>query len=532
MKGVLYISLILLSKAMQRSVSHGNTVKSTFLIIIMIIMTQVGYLDLINNQQTSNDSLSEETPVFETAQGTSIAYGNNTQWAPSGSLESYGFRSNADIIATSDDVILLKGQNGKDSRTYCIIAYNYVNKTSWQPNIVGASQCPGQNSYWKFIGIIDGVTLVRYDSGNSNSQNHAIFGYNPSNDTFYSIASLPSAGASVGSAAMIGRNVYMGTSHSDVTIFNYDNQTIWELTNLNCGYSFHASYFGALGDKIFSKCGNHLGIFDPVTQSLSIPSDLSSVYANSTISPQSSVVLGDQLLFLGDDSVNGKELWVYDASNDSGWMAADIAVGSDSAWSTYGNLNPMRSGTKVLFEATDHFGDKDLWWYDSINASVWRATNFSDPIIAFHGDSYNSYGELANGVIAIGHKNLDNPSSSYYSYYISFYNPNNGTVWQESGLYQSMEQNAYALENNGQIKLRAVYGNTIIGTAHANTGSPVGHYVKVFAYDITNQTLQFSANLGEAQYSHNDIVNTNMVTFGDHILFGLACGNNLSLIHI
>ena len=124
MKGVLYISLIRLSKAMQRSVSHGKTVKSTFLIIIMIIMTQVGYLDLINNQQTSNDSLSEETPVFETAQGTSIAYGNNTQWAPSGSLESYGFRSNADIIATSDDVILLKGQNGKDSRTYCIIAYN------------------------------------------------------------------------------------------------------------------------------------------------------------------------------------------------------------------------------------------------------------------------------------------------------------------------------------------------------------------------------------------------------------------------
>ena len=100
MKGVLYISLIRLSKTMQRSVSHGNTVKSTFLIIIMIIMTQVGYLDLINNQQTSNDSLSEETPVFETAQGTSIAYGNNTQWAPSGSLESYGFRSC--LLYTSD----------------------------------------------------------------------------------------------------------------------------------------------------------------------------------------------------------------------------------------------------------------------------------------------------------------------------------------------------------------------------------------------------------------------------------------------
>ena len=43
-----------------------------------------------------------------------------------------------------------------------------------------------------------------------------------------------------------------------------------------------------------------------------------------------------------------------------------------------------------------------------------------------------------------------------------------------------------------------------------------------------NQTLQFSSNLGEAQYSHNDIVNTNMVTFGDHILYGLACGVNIA----
>ena len=491
-------------------------------------MTQVGYLENLNTWENGEESLSENIEVLETSASTSIVYGNNSQWAPSGSLETYGFSGSADIIATSDDVILLKGKNGKDSRTYCIIAYNYVNKTSWQPNIVGTSQCPGQNSAWKFIGIIDGVTLVRYDSGSSTSGSQAIFGYNPSNDTFYSIASLPSTGASVGSAAMIGRNVYMGTSHSDVTIFNYDNQTIWDLTNLNCGYSFHSSYFGAVGDKIFSKCGNWLGIFDPVTQSLSIPSDLTSVYVNSTIDTARSVVLGDQLLFLGDDGVHGKELWVYDASNDSGWMAADIAVGSDSAWLSYGYLNPMRSGTKVLFEATDHFGDNDLWWYDSINASVWRATNFSDPNIDFHGHSHNSYGELANGVIAIGHRNLDNQPSSYYSYYISFYNPNNGTVWQESGLYQSMESNSYALNNNGQIKLRAVYGNNIIGTAHANTGNPVGHYVKVFAYDITNQTLQFSANLGEAQYSHNDIVHTNMVTFGDHILYGLACGNNIA----
>ena len=51
---------------MQRSVSHGRTVKSAFLVILMIIMTQVGYLDLINSPRTGNDSFDEESSVMET----------------------------------------------------------------------------------------------------------------------------------------------------------------------------------------------------------------------------------------------------------------------------------------------------------------------------------------------------------------------------------------------------------------------------------------------------------------------------------
>ena len=46
---------------MQHSVSHGKTVKSAFLIIIMIIMTQVGYLDLINSPRTGNDSFDDDS---------------------------------------------------------------------------------------------------------------------------------------------------------------------------------------------------------------------------------------------------------------------------------------------------------------------------------------------------------------------------------------------------------------------------------------------------------------------------------------
>ena len=68
---------------MQRSVSHGKTVKSAFLIIIMIIMTQVGYLDLINSPRTGNDSFDgdsfdDDSSVMETGgSGSSFAYAND-----------------------------------------------------------------------------------------------------------------------------------------------------------------------------------------------------------------------------------------------------------------------------------------------------------------------------------------------------------------------------------------------------------------------------------------------------------------------
>ena len=49
---------------MNGSVSHGRTVKSAFLVIIMIIMTQVGYLDLINSPRTGNESFADEPSVM------------------------------------------------------------------------------------------------------------------------------------------------------------------------------------------------------------------------------------------------------------------------------------------------------------------------------------------------------------------------------------------------------------------------------------------------------------------------------------
>ena len=66
MIGVVYIHLLAVLRFMKSSVSHGRTVKSAFLVILMIIMTQVGYLDLINSPRTGNDSFDDDSSVMET----------------------------------------------------------------------------------------------------------------------------------------------------------------------------------------------------------------------------------------------------------------------------------------------------------------------------------------------------------------------------------------------------------------------------------------------------------------------------------
>ena len=92
---------------MQRSGSHVKIVKSAFLIIIMIIMTQVGYLDLINSPRTGNDSFDEESPVMETGgSGSSFAYSNNKMSAggyhtcailDNGDMKCWGYDSNGQL---------------------------------------------------------------------------------------------------------------------------------------------------------------------------------------------------------------------------------------------------------------------------------------------------------------------------------------------------------------------------------------------------------------------------------------------------
>ena len=58
--------VIRLGPNLMSSARSVNLNKAIVLVILMITMTQVGYLDLINSPKTGNDSFDEESSVMET----------------------------------------------------------------------------------------------------------------------------------------------------------------------------------------------------------------------------------------------------------------------------------------------------------------------------------------------------------------------------------------------------------------------------------------------------------------------------------
>ncbi|HJL97511.1 MAG TPA: hypothetical protein QF401_05100, partial [Candidatus Poseidoniaceae archaeon] len=62
-----------------RNAGDRNPSRAIFLSILMIIMTQVGYLDLINSPKTGNDSFDDDSSSMETG-GSGSSGGNGSVW--------------------------------------------------------------------------------------------------------------------------------------------------------------------------------------------------------------------------------------------------------------------------------------------------------------------------------------------------------------------------------------------------------------------------------------------------------------------
>ena len=108
------------------STDSANLNKAILLVIIMITMTQVGYLDSMNSLTNGEETLDETDDVMETggpgSTGTSVVYGNNSWWTPHGALG--GISRNSQFIALSSDTVLYQAASSFTSDHGCPHAYN------------------------------------------------------------------------------------------------------------------------------------------------------------------------------------------------------------------------------------------------------------------------------------------------------------------------------------------------------------------------------------------------------------------------
>ncbi|MDP6334013.1 MAG: hypothetical protein QF479_05185, partial [Candidatus Poseidoniaceae archaeon] len=169
---------------MEPSVSHGKTVKSAFLVIIMIIMTQVGYLDLINSPKTGNDSFDDDSSSMETG-GSGSSGGNGSVWqvadihSSGGSLVRTAGVVGMEILV--GDTIYFKADDGSSGRE--LWAHDTSNHSTWQVADInsGGNSDPGLS-----MQILVGDTL--YFSADDGSTGPELWAHDTSNHSTWQVA--------------------------------------------------------------------------------------------------------------------------------------------------------------------------------------------------------------------------------------------------------------------------------------------------------------------------------------------------------
>ncbi|MBL6885216.1 MAG: hypothetical protein ISR21_05920, partial [Candidatus Poseidoniaceae archaeon] len=81
------------------SIRHANFNRAVVLSLLMMMMTQVGYLESINPWTNGEETLDSNEVISHTSAATSVMYGNNSTWTPRGPMLTSGYHHGAAILA-------------------------------------------------------------------------------------------------------------------------------------------------------------------------------------------------------------------------------------------------------------------------------------------------------------------------------------------------------------------------------------------------------------------------------------------------
>ena len=502
--------------------------------ILMVLMTQVGYLDLMNAWSGDEETLDDAEPVVAYSPSTSVMYGNNSMWT-----STIGPIKHAEYIALAYDAVLFQAAPNKNSMKGCPMAYNASNATVWQPNIGSTGLCVGMVG--RYVAMIDDITYFTYRISASQVTNGLggdLYAYNPGNDTIYLISNQ---NGRVQTGVGIGRTIYF-TSHTyspsfavNLMSYNVDNQTTSTLSSPG----FYQDRLIVVGSKIltYSPTGT-MGSEAFNTENntwYSVPSLPSNgIFGD----PAPGVVSNGQLLFVGTDSAtvasstsgNGSEYWIYDSNNDTAWPLGDFcaatACNGGLPFHEDDGLPQIRNGMDMYFIARSYEsstsdpsnGDTmyDLWGYSTLNATTWHMTNLTatfNNVGSYNTGNHRAHiklAMLANGDFVIS-SSMAHPSPTYES---AFYSPTNDTIWQPNLCSSCGNSQGTSGVDAQHSRLLGVYGHTVYFAT----------YGALLAYNVENQTAASQIIPGAT----SSYLNGAPVLFGSTFAMAHHCGDGSS----
>ncbi|MEJ6563092.1 MAG: hypothetical protein QNL85_05235, partial [Euryarchaeota archaeon] len=304
------------------SARHANFNRAIVLSLLMMMMTQVGYLESMNAWTNDDETLDESTDVLETGGSGASNFTASVEGADlfiDEAMTNITFQYNASAASGSG--------SGSGTTTN-------GNGTTWQVADIwsgSSSSSPGALG----MEILVGDTL--YFSANDGSSGKELWAHDTSNASTWRVADINSGtGSSIpgqyGGGILVGDTIYFdaidASSGHELWAHDTSNASTWRVADIRSGTgSSYPGYYGM------------------------------------------AILVGDTLYFNANDGSSGYELWAHDTSNASTWQVADINSGADSSYP--GQLMEILVGDTLYFDATDGSSGIELWAHDTSNASTW-----------------------------------------------------------------------------------------------------------------------------------------------------------------
>ncbi|MCK5877031.1 MAG: hypothetical protein KAG43_05300 [Candidatus Marithrix sp.] len=158
-------------------------------------------------------------------------------------------------------------------------------------------------------------------------------------------------------AIFIAIALYIPTSYAE-----FDVRLVKDIVSGSSGSSPHN--FAVFNNKLYFQAkddnGKELWVYDGTND----PSMVKDINASGDSEPKDLTVFNNKLYFQANNGTNGLEMWVYDGTNDPS-MVKDIRSGSGYAFIT--NAYFTEFNNKLYFGANDGINGNELWVYDGTN---------------------------------------------------------------------------------------------------------------------------------------------------------------------